>query len=58
MLGMINTRMKDFFDLWVHSTEHEFHGATLADATRSWPHDPAESPHASARSRRLAASRM
>jgi hypothetical protein len=48
MLGMINTRMKDFFDLWVHSTEHEFHGTTLADATRSWPHDPAESPHASA----------
>jgi predicted nucleotidyltransferase component of viral defense system len=32
MLGTINTRMKDFFDLWVLSREHEFDGTTLAAA--------------------------
>lgn len=32
MLGRVNTRMKDSFDLWVLSREHEFDGATLAAA--------------------------
>ena len=34
-LGMLNSRMKDFFDLWVLSREFEFDGATLAMAIRA-----------------------
>lgn len=31
-LGIANTRMKDFFDLWLLSATHRFDGATLAAA--------------------------
>lgn len=34
-LGMANTRMKDFFDLWFLSREFEFEGAQLVAAIRS-----------------------
>ena len=34
-LGMANTRMKDFFDLWFLSREFEFEGASLVAAIRS-----------------------
>jgi hypothetical protein len=31
-LGMLNSRMKDFFDLWVLSTHSDFNGVVLAQA--------------------------
>lgn len=31
-LGLINSRMKDYYDLYVLSQEHEFDGSTLGDA--------------------------
>ncbi len=31
-LGQLNSRMKDFFDLWVLSRQFDFDGATLASA--------------------------
>ena len=34
-LGMANSRMKDFYDLWVLSQEFEFDGTILAKAIRS-----------------------
>jgi hypothetical protein len=35
MLGMANSRMKDFFDLWLLSTTFEFDGAILARAIQA-----------------------
>jgi Nucleotidyl transferase AbiEii toxin, Type IV TA system len=35
MLGMANSRMKDFFDLWLLSTTFEFDGEILARAIRA-----------------------
>jgi predicted nucleotidyltransferase component of viral defense system len=35
MLGMANSRMKDFFDLWLLSASFEFDGETLARAIRA-----------------------
>lgn len=32
--GMLNSRMKDFFDIWFLSRQFEFDGAVLADAIR------------------------
>jgi predicted nucleotidyltransferase component of viral defense system len=32
MLGVANSRMKDFFDVWVLRQEYEFNGATLSEA--------------------------
>lgn len=34
MLGMANTRMKDFFDLWILSQDYDFDGVTLSEAIR------------------------
>lgn len=34
-LGMINTRMKDFYDLWLLSRQFDFDGKTLAAAVRA-----------------------
>ncbi len=34
-LGMANSRMKDFYDLWLMSRLFEFNGATLCDAIRN-----------------------
>lgn len=34
-LGMLNSRMKDFYDLWVLSREFDFDGAKLATAIRA-----------------------
>ncbi|MBI2387043.1 MAG: nucleotidyl transferase AbiEii/AbiGii toxin family protein [Elusimicrobia bacterium] len=34
-LGMINTRMKDFYDLWLLSRQFDFDGETLAEAIRT-----------------------
>ena len=34
-LGMLNTRMKDFFDVWTVSREFAFHGPTLSTAVRA-----------------------
>jgi hypothetical protein len=31
-LGILNSRMKDFFDLWLMSREFDFDGVTLAEA--------------------------
>jgi hypothetical protein len=31
-LGLLNSRMKDFYDLWILSTQFDFDGATLATA--------------------------
>jgi hypothetical protein len=31
-LGLTNTRMKDFYDLWVLACQFDFHGSTLAGA--------------------------
>lgn len=31
-LGLLNSRMKDFFDIWLLSRQFEFDGATLAEA--------------------------
>ncbi len=33
-LGLLNSRMKDFYDLWVLSRQFDFEGATLATAIR------------------------
>jgi len=33
--GAINSRMKDFYDVWLLSSQFEFRGPTLADAVRS-----------------------
>jgi hypothetical protein len=35
MLGMVNTRMKDFFDLWILSRHYDFDGGTLAEAIQT-----------------------
>jgi predicted nucleotidyltransferase component of viral defense system len=35
MLGMVNTRMKDFYDLWVLAHRFEFQGPLLAQAIRA-----------------------
>jgi hypothetical protein len=38
-LGQLNSRMKDFFDIWFMSRQFGFDGATLADAiTRTFSH--------------------
>ena len=38
-LGQLNTRMKDFFDIWFLSQHFSFDGAVLADAiTRTFSH--------------------
>jgi predicted nucleotidyltransferase component of viral defense system len=34
-LGMANSRMKDYYDLWVIAREFKFDGPTLADAVRN-----------------------
>lgn len=34
-LGMLNSRMKDYFDLWVLAGHSDFHGAVLAMAIRA-----------------------
>lgn len=34
-LGMLNTRMKDFYDLWLLSRRFDFDGKTLAEAVRA-----------------------
>lgn len=34
-LGMVNTRMKDFYDLWLLSRQCDFDGETLAEAIRT-----------------------
>lgn len=34
-LGMLNSRMKDYFDLWVLAGHSDFHGAMLATAIRA-----------------------
>lgn len=34
-LGMINTRMKDFYDLWLLSRQFDFDGETLSEAIRT-----------------------
>jgi len=34
-LGMANSRMKDFYDLWVIAREFDFDGATLSEAIRN-----------------------
>ncbi len=34
-LGMINTRMKDFYDLWLLSRQFDFEGETLSEAIRT-----------------------
>lgn len=33
-LGLLNSRMKDFYDLWVLSRQFDFDGATLVTAIR------------------------
>lgn len=43
MLGIANSRMKDFFDLWVLSEEFAFDGATLSEAIRATFSRPAPS---------------
>lgn len=35
MLGMANSRMKDFFDLWTLAREYEFDGQLLSEAIRA-----------------------
>ncbi|PYS47479.1 MAG: nucleotidyl transferase AbiEii/AbiGii toxin family protein [Acidobacteria bacterium] len=46
MLGILNSRLKDYFDIWLLSRLYSFEGATLADAiratfeNRSTPVDP------------------
>jgi len=46
MLGILNSRLKDYFDIWLLSRVYSFEGATLADAiratfeNRSTPVDP------------------
>ena len=32
--GLLNSRMRDYFDLWLLSRQFEFDGATLAEAIR------------------------
>lgn len=34
-LGMLNSRMKDFFDLWTLSREFSFDGSTLSKAAKT-----------------------
>lgn len=34
-LGMVNTRMKDFYDLWLLSRQFNFDGETLSEAVRA-----------------------
>jgi len=34
-LGMTNSRMKDYYDLWFMSRHFEFEGSTLAAAVRA-----------------------
>ena len=34
-LDMLNSRMKDFFDVWILARSFEFHGPPLADAVKS-----------------------
>jgi hypothetical protein len=34
-LGMLNSRMKDYFDLWVLAGHSDFDGAVLAAAIRA-----------------------
>ena len=34
-LGMANTRMKDFYDLWVLAKDFEFDGAVLTEAIKA-----------------------
>ena len=35
MLGMVNSRMKDFFDLWTLATQFEFEGKPIAEAIQA-----------------------
>lgn len=35
LLGMANSRMKDFYDLWTLATQYEFDGPILCDAIRA-----------------------
>jgi hypothetical protein len=34
LLGELNTRMKDFFDIWLLSRQFDFDGATLSESVR------------------------
>ena len=34
-LGILNSQMKDFYDIWLLSRQFDFHGATLAKAIES-----------------------
>jgi hypothetical protein len=35
MLGMVNSRMKDFFDLWTLAMQFEFEGKPIAEAIQA-----------------------
>lgn len=35
LLGILNSRMKDFFDVWVLASDFEFHGDTLSQAIKA-----------------------
>ena len=35
MLGMANSRMKDFYDLWILAQQFDFQGALLCEAIRA-----------------------
>ncbi len=38
--GILNSRMKDFFDIWLMSRQFNFDGATLAEAiSKTFPHE-------------------
>ena len=34
-LGMFNSRMKDFYDIWIMSRQFSFHGTVLVEAVRA-----------------------
>ncbi len=33
-LGILNSRMKDFYDIWMLSRQYDFEGTSLAEAIR------------------------
>ena len=35
MLGLLNSRLKDYFDIWLLATLYDFDGGTLSDAVRA-----------------------
>lgn len=44
-LGLLNSRMKDFYDLWLMTRQFDFHGLTLAQAIqRTFSHRKTELP--------------